>query len=234
MTATKNAPDDLKQVLLDKALAHVPFDGWSEASFSAAIEEAGADPVLARAICPRGALDLAVAYHERGDALMLQRLHETDLSSLRMRDRIGTAVRFRLEAADDRELVRRGATLFSLPQNAALGARLIWNTADLIWTALGDRSDDVNWYSKRTILSGLYSSTVLYWLGDDSGDNGATWAFLDRRIDDVMQFEKVKATLGRNPLVKRILALPEGVFGPIRAPRRDPRDDLPGHWTPPR
>ena len=212
--------------LLDAALLHVVFDGWSEATFEAAISDTGINPVLARAICPRGAVDLALAYHRRGDQVMLARLAEAALSDLKFRDRIATMVRYRLEAAEDKEAVRRGVTLFALPQYAASGAKALWGTCDAIWTALGDTSDDLNWYSKRTILSGVYSSTLLYWLGDDSPDYQATWAFLDRRIDNVMQFEKVKAGLRKNPLLKPLLAGPEWLSTQIKAPAA--RDDLPG------
>ncbi|MFC4218177.1 COQ9 family protein [Pseudophaeobacter arcticus] len=219
-------PSDLVTQLLDAALLHVVFDGWSEATFEAAIADTGINPVLARAICPRGAVDLALAYHRRGDQMMLARLAQSDLSDLRFRDRIAAMVRYRLEVAEDKEAVRRGVTLFALPQHAAAGAKAVWGTCDAIWTALGDSSEDLNWYSKRTILSGVYSSTLLYWLGDDSPNHQATWEFLDRRIDNVMQFEKVKAGLRKNPLLKPLLAAPEWLSSQIKRPAA--QDDLPG------
>lgn len=222
---TEQQGDPLDQ-LLDAALMHVVFDGWSEATFEAAIADSGTNPVLARALCPRGAIDLALAYHRRGDRAMLARLAASDLTQLRFRDRIAAMVRYRLEAAEDKEAVRRGVTLFALPQNAAAGAKALWGTCDAIWTALGDSSDDLNWYSKRTILSGVYSSTLLYWLGDDSPDHQATWEFLDRRIDNVMQFEKAKASMRKNPLLKPLMAGPEWLSARIKAPGA--RDDLPG------
>ena len=184
---------DLKDKLLDAALAHVPFDGWSEASFEAAVSESELEPALAHGLCPRGAVDLAVAYHKRGDMRMLARLAQTDLDEMRYSARVTAAVRYRLEAVEDKELVRRGMTLFALPSFAPEGARLIWETCDAIWEALGDTSEDLNWYTKRATLSGVYSSAVLYWLGDTSEGHEATWAFLERRIENVMQFEKVKA-----------------------------------------
>ncbi len=233
MTETA-APTDPRAALLDAALPHVAFDGWTEATFRAAAADVGIDPQAARAVCPRGALDLAVAFHKRGDDAMVARLTREDLSALRFRDRIVAAVRFRLEAADDREAVRRGSTLFALPQNAPEGARLIWGTASRIWDALGDPSDDFNWYSKRATLSGVYAATVLYWLGDETPGHHATWEFLDRRIDDVMQVEKVKGQVNANPVLKRLLAGPNWVLSQVKAPTRVPRVDLPGSWTPPR
>jgi len=229
MTGTIDTPDPTPTPgdrLLDAALTHVPFDGWSDASFRAAQADTGIDAGLAKALYPRGALDMALAYHRRGDAEMLRRLRESDLTDLRFRDRIAQAVRFRLEAVQDRELVRRGMTLFALPQNAAEGTKALWGTADAIWTALGDTSDDVNWYTKRMTLSGVYGSVVLYWLGDDSPGHAATWAFLDRRIDGVMQIEKVKADLRANKLTSALMAGPMAILGQIRAPKR--RGDMPG------
>jgi ubiquinone biosynthesis protein COQ9 len=229
MTPPKADPQDQ---MLDAALMHVPFDGWSPATFNAAIKDSGLDPALARAVCPRGSVDLAVAYHRRGDAKMLEGLAEADLANLRFRDRIAKAVRLRLEAGD-REAIRRGSTLFALPHHAPEGAGLIWETSDKIWTALGDTSDDVNWYSKRATLSGVYSATLLYWLGDASEGHQATWSFLDRRIDDVMQIEKLKAQVRESPTLSRLMAGPNWLLSHIKAPRGQQDPDLPGRWTPP-
>lgn len=219
-------PETMRERLLQAALSHVPFDGWSEASFRAACADLGITPALGRAIFPRGAVDLALAYHAAGDEAMLARLADTDLSALRFRDRIAAAVRFRLEAAD-REAVRRGTTLFALPQHAAEGAKAIWGTADAIWRALGDSSDDLNWYTKRATLSGVYGATVLYRLGDETPGAEATWAFLDRRIEDVMRFEGAKAKLREAPLLSKPLAGPAWLAGKVHAPGPRP-DGLPG------
>ncbi|MGJ8618080.1 MAG: COQ9 family protein [Sulfitobacter sp.] len=223
-----------KDKLLDAALDHVPFDGWSEATFAAAVRESELDTTVARALCPRGAVDLAVAYHKRGDALMLERLKAEDLKDMRFRDRIATAVRLRLEVVTDKEVVRRGTALFALPHHAPDGAKLIWGTCDAIWDALGDTSDDVNWYTKRATLSGVYSATVLYWLGDTSEGHADTWEFLDRRIDNVMQIEKAKAQVRDSPTLSKLMAGPNWVMSHIKAPTRFPKGDLPGSWTSPR
>lgn len=224
---------DLMSRLLEAAKPHVPFDGWSETTLRLAAQDADVAPGLVAAICPRGAVDLALAYHAEGDAAMLKRLEETDLSAMRFRDRIAFAVRARLEAVEDRELVRRGTTLFSLPNHAADGAKAIWQTCDHIWTALGDTSDDVNWYTKRATLSGVYGATVLYWLGDDSEGNVRTWEFLDRRIEDVMQIEKLKARARENRVVSGLMAGPLAFLGRVRAPQARQQTGMPGRWTGP-
>lgn len=218
-----------KDILLDAALMHVPFDGWSDAALAAALEDTGLDTTVAKAVFPRGAVDMALAYHARGDAHMLAALQAADLGDMRFRDRVAYAVRLRLEAVEDKELVRRGMTLFALPPYAADGARALWQTADHIWQALGDTSQDVNWYTKRATLSAVYSATVLYWLGDTSEDDAATWAFLDRRIDNVMQIETLKAKARANPAVSRLLQGPLGLLGRIRAPGQAGHA-MPGRW----
>ncbi|MGA9252689.1 MAG: COQ9 family protein [Roseobacter sp.] len=223
-----------KADLLQAALMHVPFDGWSETAFQAATRDTELAPSVARAICPRGAVDLAIAFHKAGDEAMIQRLAEADLSGMKFREKVTAAVRYRLEAVEDKEAVRRGTTLFALPMYAPDGAKLVWGTCDAIWTALGDTSEDVNWYTKRATLAGVYSSTVLYWLGDDSPDHMATWAFLDRRIEDVMRIEDVKARVRKSPTLSRLMAGPNWVLGQIKAPSRSPRTDMPGSWTTPR
>ena len=222
--------ENVKDRLLDAALMHVPFDGWTETTFRAAQQDAGVSETLARAVCPRGAVDLALAYHARGDARMLARLAEADLTGLRFRDKVAAAVRFRIEAVDDKEAVRRGTTLFSLPQYAGDGVRAVWGTCDAIWDTLGDSSEDLNWYTKRASLAGVYTATVLYWLGDDSLEHQATWDFLDRRIGNVMEFEKLKAGLQNNPLLKPLLAGPNWLAGQVKPPKD--RDDLPGSLKP--
>lgn len=215
--------------LLDAIEPNVVFDGWTDTAFEHAANAAGMKKAEAVAVCPRGAVDLAVAYHNKGDAAMVARMQSGEMEGMRYSEKVAAAIRFRLEAAD-RELVRRGTTLFALPHLAPVGAGLIWGTADLIWETLGDTSDDYNWYSKRTILSGVYSSVVLYWLGDETGGE-ATNAFIDRRIADVMSFEKFKGAVKKTPVLGAFAGGLEKMLSGIKAPARGQQDDLPGRWT---
>lgn len=224
----ENTTEQAKDRVLAAALAHVPFDGWSEATLTAAIANSGVAPGLARALFPRGGVDLAAAWHRQGDRAMAEALAGQDLTALRFRDRVALAVMLRLQAAD-RECVRRGSALFALPQHAAEGAGLIWGTADAIWTALGDTSRDLNWYTKRATLSAVFGSTVLYWLGDTSEADADTRAFLDRRIETVMQIEKAKAGFRANPLGKALLQGPLAFLDRLQAPQGV--GDLPGHTS---
>lgn len=220
-----NSMDTAKSRLLTAALAHVPFDGWSDVTLRAAMADSGTAAGLAAGLFPRGGIDMAAAYHKWGDQMLRDELAQADLTALRFRERVTHAVRLRLELVDQ-EAVRRGVALFALPQHLPEGAALIWGTADTIWNALGDTSRDINWYSKRATLSAVYSATVLYWLGDNSQGHADTWAFLDRRIENVMQFEKIKAGFGQNRIGQAILAGPLKIFQRISAPMT--ATDLPG------
>ena len=221
---------EVVEKLLEAAEMHVPFDGWGDETFAAACRDADIDESFARLFLPQGGRDLAVEAHKKGDRDMVAALADMDLSALRFRDKIATAVILRLQCAGDKESVRRATTLFALPQNAALGAKLIWGTCDAIWSALGDPSRDYNWYSKRATLSGVYGSTVLYWLGDTSDGDSATQEFLDRRIDNVMQFEKVKGQIRKSPSLMKLLSGPRAILHRLTAP--EGQTDLPGYINP--
>ena len=213
-----------RDALLDAALTHVPFEGMNDRALMAGARDLNMSPDLARVHFPQGGAGLAAAYHRRADAMLRDSLAQTPPGG-RFRDRVAEAIWRRLMLVDA-ELVRAGAATLSLPQNAALAARLVWETADVIWTGLGDTSRDVNWYSKRATLSAVISATVLFWLGDTSPDHADTRAFIDRRIDGVMRFEGWKASLRKLPGAE---TLAQVAFGWIRAPRSR---DLPGRTRP--
>lgn len=211
--------------LLDAALVHVPFDGMNDRALVAGARDIGMDPQVARALLPRGGAGLAAAYHRRGDA-RLRALMPQLAATGRFRDRVAEAIWQRLQLSDP-ELVRAGAAVMALPQNGALGARLIWETADTIWTGLGDRSEDVNWWTKRATLASVWGAVVLYWLGDQSAGHADTRAFIDRRIDDVMQVERIKSAARKVPGVALATRLATGW---IRKPAATPPFAAPGRF----
>lgn len=197
--------DETRAKLLDATLAHVPFDGWSGRALRAGAADIGLDPARAANAYPGGPAELLEAFSAEIDRRMLEELERRDLASMKLRRRIATAVRTRLELlAPHREAVRRGLSFLALPKNVALGTKCLYRTADAIWHAAGDASTDYNFYTKRLLLAGVYSSTLLFWLSDESQGYAETWAFLDRRIEEVV---KVGGTLGR--AVGGLLNLPD-------------------------
>jgi ubiquinone biosynthesis protein COQ9 len=170
--------------------------GWTQAAFEAAVKDVGLTDGEVALACPRGAVDLFDAFAERADQAMLAALDELDLPSMRYTQRVKAAVQVRLQAqAPYKEAARAMTRALARPTRAPEAARLLWRTADRIWRYLGDTSTDENFYSKRAILSGVLASTYARWFNDDSADGEATWAFLDARLANVMQFEKFKARL---------------------------------------
>ena len=220
-------PEVLKLMLT--ALPNVAFDGWSNSTFVAACREADISERKARLFCPRGALDLAIAFHKWGDDQFETAFTKKKILELKVREKIKKAVELRIKLASDKEAVRRGVVLFALPIHAFEGSRLIWDTSDLIWELTGDNSEDYNWYSKRAILSAVYASTVLYWLGDNSEGSEETWHFLDRRIEDVMKFETAKVQLKTNKFTKELNGLAGNFLQKIKRPTRNIDPDLPGY-----
>lgn len=182
--------------LLEAFPAHAARLGWTQAAFDAARAEAGLTQGEAALACPKGVFDLFDAFTDRADQAMLAALDELDLDAMRMREKVRAAVQLRLEAqAAYKDAARAMTRALARPTRAPEAARLLWRSADRIWRALGDTSTDENFYSKRAILAGVLASTYARWFADDSADHAATWAFLDARIDNVMQFEKAKARL---------------------------------------
>ena len=199
--------------LAKAALLHVPFDGMNLAALRAGARDIGLSGDVAEAFFPGGGADLAAWIHRRGDARLAEWMQGAPAG--RISERIADAIRQRLDFADV-ELVRAASAVLALPANQPLAARLMWETADTIWNGLGDSSRDVNWYSKRATLSTVYAACVLYWLGDLSEDHAETRDFIDRRIDGVMQFEKLKAQARKLPGVAMLTDIATGW---IRAPK---------------
>ena len=195
MTLDEMTPSELRLPLVEAMLAHVPFEGWSLPALEAAAADLKLPPERAR-LAFSGAADMADAFTELADKAMSDALAELGLPEMKIRDRIKLAVMTRLvQAEPHKEAVRRAAAVLAMPQHAVTASRGLWRTVDLMWRAGGDQSTDYNYYPKRAILAGVYSTTLLVWLNDDSEDLADTRAFLDRRIEGIMRFEKAKAKL---------------------------------------
>jgi ubiquinone biosynthesis protein COQ9 len=187
--------EQAREQIIAAALPHVPFDGWTPETLRHSAADAGYDPLTALRVFPRGAIEAVEAWVALADRRMLEALERQGTGELKVRERVALAIRLRLEAlAPHREAVRRALSLLALPHNAPLAARLVWRTVDAIWYAAGDTATDFNYYSKRGLLAGVYSATVMYWLEDKSEGFADTWKFLDRRLSDVL---RIPQALGR-------------------------------------
>ena len=184
----------LKAAVLAAALKDAAFDGFTDKVLQKAGVEAGADAAALARLFPDGPLSLIEYYSFHADAEMEKVLAGLNLPGRKIRERIKLAVLTRLSILrSHKEAARRAAALLSLPMHAALGAKLLYASVDAMWRAAGDTSTDFNFYTKRGILAGVYGSVLVRWFNDTSEDESATTAFLDARIENVMQFEKFKA-----------------------------------------
>lgn len=198
--------------ILLASLHHVVFDGWTKAALQAGVQDAGFDADMALRAFPGGIPDLAQHMADWADRRMLDELADLDLDAMRVRDRVAAGVKARLQVVTPyREAMRRLLAYLTLPQNAPMAARQTWRTVDEIWYAAGDDAADFNYYTKRSLLLPVYTTTVLYWLNDDSDGMAATWDYLDRRISDVLKVPALKARIQ-----KALSSLP----GPFAAFRR--------------
>ena len=170
------------------------FDGWGDAAVASAAQQASIEPAVAQLAFPGGAMDLIAAWVERTDADMILAFPPEVIGGLKIRERIRTLVQFRLDAALGREeALRRALAIQAMPQNLFASLRQGWRSADLMWRLAGDTATDYNHYTKRTLLAGVYAATSIVLLDDQSEGLADTRGFLDRRIEGVMRFEKVKA-----------------------------------------
>jgi ubiquinone biosynthesis protein COQ9 len=187
--------DELRMAAAPLVPEHAAFDGWSEGALAMAAETLGVPAARLRLAFPGGQVDMIDAWFDSVDRAMVAAFPPERIAAMKIRDRIRELVLFRLERMrPHREALRRALAILALPGNVPAAARLAWRAADRIWRLAGDKATDFNHYSKRAILVGVYGSTSLVFLDDAGEDLAVTRAFLSRRIDDVMRFEKFKAS----------------------------------------
>lgn len=186
--------DDVRALLAAALPADAAFDGWTMAALEASAARLSVDLDVARLAFPDGAGQMIAAWFAQIDAAMLATFSPAQLAEMKIRERITALVEARLAIlAPHREALRRAQTWLANPRHAKQAAQLGWRAADKMWRAAGDQSADYNHYTKRAILGSVYMATLLVFVNDESEDWADTRAFLARRIDNVMQFEKAKA-----------------------------------------
>jgi len=199
MSGDNRTLDELRLALASEVARAAVFDGWTDAALRQAAALAGVDPAVARLAFPGGAMDMIAAWIAGTDAKMQGAFGDGALAQLKIRERIRALLQFRLDAvAGHEEALRRALAIQAMPQNLARTLRIGWHSADLMWRLAGDTATDYNHYTKRALLCGIYTATLAVFVDDDSEGKAETHAFLDRRIENVMQFEKAKAQLLQN------------------------------------
>lgn len=192
--------EDLRVRLAPLIAEAAVFDGWSAQAVRSAAAQAGIDADIAAYAFRDGAMDMVAAWVGAIDLAMARALSPFELAKLPIRERIRTLVQFRLDAVRGREeALARALAIMAMPQNASTAVRLGWRSADVMWRLAGDRATDYNHYTKRATLGAIYAATLAVYAGDESEGKADTRAFLDRRIEGIMKFEKVKAQVLRSP-----------------------------------
>ena len=188
--------DELRIALAPLVARNAAFDGWRPAAVELAATRLGVDAGEAQLAFADGALAMIDAWFASVDAAMLGKCPPDALNAMKIRERITALIQARLDIlAPDRESLRRALAILAMPQNAAQAAKLSWRSADAIWRAAGDTATDYNHYTKRSILAAIYAATIMVFLNDESEDLADTRAFLARRIDGIMRFEKAKSAM---------------------------------------
>ena len=190
--AAKEPRGDIRDTIVEKALPHVAFDGWTLKALIAGARDAGLDPARAQLAFPGGEIEAVRHFSDWMDRRMLAALEQRDLKSMKVRERVAAAVMARLDLAlPYREAMRRSLGVLALPLNAPAALACLYRTVDAMWHAAGDQSTDYNFYTKRGLLAGVLSATTLYWMNDSSDGQADTRAFLDRRIAEVMEVPQI-------------------------------------------
>lgn len=190
--------DTLRDDILVASLPNVVFDGWSLQALRDGTHMAGHEPSALLRAFPGGVTDAVEHFADWTDRQMLDRLEALPLAEMKVRVRISLAVRTYFEVLEPyREAKRRQLSYLAMPQNVALGLRLLYRTVDAMWFAAGDTSTDYNHYTKRALLSAVVSSSTFYWLDDKSEGHVETRAFIDRRLADVMAVGKATSGVGK-------------------------------------
>ena len=186
--------DELRLALAPAVADAAVFDGWSEAAARYAAQQAGVDPAVAALAYPGGAMDLFAAWIDSIDHAMAAAFPAERIAAMKIRERITALVQFRLDKMEPhQEAVRRALAIMAMPQNAPRALSLGWASADRMWRIAGDTATDYNHYTKRAMLASIYAATLAVFASDESDGKADTRAFLGRRIDGVMAFEKAKA-----------------------------------------
>ena len=187
-----------KDLLLKAILPHVGFDGWTEKALKAAVNDAGLEEMIIELYFIGGVKEIVEHFSDWADREMLRSLSAFEMEDVKIRERIALAIRLRFEVLSNyKEAVRRTITYLSVPSNIPMGVNGAYKTVDSIWYGIGDRSADFSFYTKRALLYGVISATTLFWLNDQSKDNTDTWAFLDRRISDVMKINSLRSRIDK-------------------------------------
>jgi len=185
-----------RDAAIEAMLPNVPFDGWTIRGLRSGLAAAGLPEDEATILFPGGAADMIAVFCDLADRRMTAAAAAA-VSETRLSTRVQAIVVQRLTMnRPHKEAIRRAVSVLALPGNTRSAATITARTVDAIWHAAGDRSADFSWYTKRAILTAVYSATLLFWLRDTSDDDADTRAFLTRRMQGVGRLLRARGRAG--------------------------------------
>jgi len=130
-----------------------------------------------KAAFPRGLIDLVVYYADDADRRMSEAMAGLDLKPMKVRERVTLACASGWKRSrHQRSLAPRGRRSSRCRSIRSTRCNRL-SPVDAIWRAVGDTSADFNFYTKRALLAGVYTATMLHWFADPSEGAKDTWTF---------------------------------------------------------
>lgn len=195
----------IRDHILEAMLPQIPETGWAWDETKRAAGRAGYQDSMAEAVFPGGMNDVVAHFSDWADRKMLDKLKDIKIENMRVRDRIRTAIMTRFELLEPiAGVVRAGLGFWSVPTRVLQGQRVLWRTADRMWSWAGDTATDYNRQTKRALLCSILLGSSMVWIEDKSEGHVTTTQFVDRRIENVMEIGKAIGTMsGYVPNLKR-------------------------------
>ena len=178
-----------RKTILNRALIDIENSGFNKKMLLNAAKNCKISEGKLGRLFPEGIFELKQYYFSEIDEQMLQKIKTQNYENIRVRDKIFNGVLIRLD------LFKKNKTsikyiFVSESSNPIKSLKHLWRTSDLIWKSAGDSSTDYNHYTKRLLLSWVYITTLICWFNDKSRNINDTKLFLNRRIDEVLEFGK--------------------------------------------
>lgn len=196
--------DDVKGKILDASLNHVQQHGWTKDTLAIGAESLGY-PSISHGLFPKGGVELVHHFYRQCNIRLGAQLQlDPHRDSTKQHEFLRDAVERRLRMNEDYVVSGRwieAMGLMALPPNAPASLQHFAHLMDDMWHYAGDTSVDFSWYAKRAALAGVYKSTELSMIQDQSPDFEDTWQFLDRRIRDIQKLHDCSKELRETGVV---------------------------------
>lgn len=188
--------NNYKVDLVTKMLNHVPDLGWtwdalSKAALNSKKMKSHSEEEL-QTIFDNKISTIIGIFNDKLDEEMFAIFNSENNKNLGVTQTVKALVLSRLRASENyKSIIKTSLFFMAQPGNAYEALNQLMKTSNKIWEIAGDTSRGRNFYSKRLILAGVYSSTLAYWLAKETRSIDGSEDFLDKRLDDVKNIGKI-------------------------------------------